>query len=157
MYNAGVLADNLHRVYYGNNWTDVCLADTLKDISVQQATQRTGASDNTIAALVNHLCFWNEVILQRMQGKNIPIPEQNGMDVAPLQTEEEWQSLVHKMRRSFDALTEAIRLFPANKLDLLVKDRETTIGFNLHGVTEHAYYHLGQIVLLKKMVNENVY
>jgi uncharacterized damage-inducible protein DinB len=153
MYNTELIAENLHHVYYGNNWTDVSIADTLNGISYRQAIQKTDASANTIAALVNHLWFWNTIILQRMNGVNPAIPEENGMDVTGINSEQEWSDLIHRLQISFDELINAVRAFPADKLELLVKDRTTTIGFNLLGIVEHAHYHLGQIVLLKNLVN----
>jgi uncharacterized damage-inducible protein DinB len=153
MYNTALIAQNLHHVYYGDNWTDVSIADTLNKISYQQAIQKTNASDNTIAALVNHLWFWNTIILQRMNGKNPSVPAQNGMDVPAISNEQQWHELVVKLKSSFDELIDAVRNFPADKLDDLVKDRTTSIGFNLLGIVEHAHYHLGQIIVLKNLVN----
>lgn len=150
MYNPLLLSENLHKICYGNNWTDVSISDTLKNIGYKQASRKTDASANTIAALVNHLWFWNTVILQRMNGENPAIPTQNGMDVT-VTSEEEWQELIKKLQSSFDELINATKNFPADKLETMVKDRTTTIGFNVLGIIEHAHYHLGQIVLLKNL------
>jgi hypothetical protein len=39
-----LLAAHLKEVYEGNNWTDVNIADTIKDVTWQQAQQQTPGS-----------------------------------------------------------------------------------------------------------------
>lgn len=146
------LSDNLENAFRGNNWTDVSIAATLVDISFAQANLRTAASPNTIAMLVNHLWYWNTVILQRMAGDDPVVPLTNGFDPDPITSESEWQALVSKAERSFNELAAAIRNYPLDKLGSRTNRNASTISENLFGIVEHAYYHLGQVVILKHIV-----
>ena len=56
------IAKHFKEVYFGGNWTDVNLKDSLKDISWQQATTKL-YSFNTIAALVYHIDYYVTAIL----------------------------------------------------------------------------------------------
>jgi uncharacterized damage-inducible protein DinB len=151
----GTLAQNLLHTFEGDNWTDVSIADTLADISFKEAITRTAASPNTIASLVNHLWYWNTIIMLRMKGENPVIPEENGFDVGKLNTEHDWKKLVAKTHRSFIDLADAIRNFPPEKLPDPVSNGRSTVSRNLYGIIEHAYYHLGQIVMLKHLVKNS--
>ena len=154
METTGTLAQNLLTAFEGVNWTDVSIADTLADLSVKQATTRTAASPNTIASLVNHLWYWNTIIMLRMKGENPVIPEVNGFDVEELNNEDDWKKLVAKTHQSFIDLADAIRKLPDEQLPDPVSNGRSTVGKNLYGIVEHAYYHLGQIVMLKHLVQK---
>jgi uncharacterized damage-inducible protein DinB len=151
------IAQHITEVFEGGNWTDVNFKDVLKDINYKEATTVTKASYNTIAALVYHTCFYNEVVLQRLQGLSPAVNDKNGFDLPPVKNEEDWKILKQAFFRSAHELAEAVRKFPENKLPELTITGHSTHYKTLHGVAEHAHYHLGQIVLLKKLVKNQVH
>jgi uncharacterized damage-inducible protein DinB len=147
-----LISFHIKEVYEGNNWTDVNIADTIKGINWQQAQQQTAGSTNTIASLLHHLYYWNGIIRQRMKGETPVIPEMNGYDVPVLNNEEEWNTLKEKTHQSFTELADAVKNFPEEKLqDNYASSIPSTYYRNFQGIVEHAYYHLGQIVILKKL------
>jgi uncharacterized damage-inducible protein DinB len=150
-----LIAQHLRQVYEGDNWTDVSIKATIKDIDWKQAQQQTEASPNTIASLLHHLLYWNGIIMQRMKGETPLIPEENGYDVPFLRNEEEWNALKEKTHQSFIGLAAAIKNFPEEKLqDTYSPSIPSTYYRNFQGVVEHAHYHLGQIVILKNLITE---
>lgn len=153
-----LLAQHLLNVYEGNNWTDVSIIETLKNINYEQAQQKTQASANTIAALLNHLIYWNGIILKRMNGETPVIPEINGFDVSVLNNEEDWIALKERAHKSFIELADAIKNFSEEKLfENYSPSIPSTYYRNFQGIIEHAHYHLGQIVILKKFVTHTIY
>lgn len=152
MHITSLIAAHIKEVYEGNNWTDVCIADTLKDVSWQQAQQKTAASVNTIAALVNHLCYWNGILLQRSAGENPFVPESNGYDVKEFKNEDEWNELKEKTHQSFIQLADAVKNFQEDKLEETYAAGKSPYYKNFQGIVEHAHYHLGQMVILKKLI-----
>lgn len=151
-----LIANNIAKVFQGDNWTEVSVRDTLQDITKDEAVMQTSASRNTIAALTHHLYYWNHFIMQRMQGIEPPATEANGFDVPELKTEESWQELINLTRESFIALSEATKNFPEERLNEKTPNGKSTFYQNLNGIAEHAYYHLGQIVMLKHLVKRKV-
>lgn len=154
MIITSLIAAHIQQVYEGNNWTDVCIADTINNISFQQAQQRTAGSPNTIASLLHHLYYWNEIMLQRMQGENPQVPQTNGFDVEELKSEEDWLALKEKAHNSFIQLANAVKDFPAHKLDKTYAEGKSTFYKNLQGTAEHAHYHLGQMVIIKNLLEQ---
>lgn len=146
------IAQHLIEVFEGGNWTDVNFKDALKDVTYKEATTVTKASYNTIAALVYHTCFYNEVVLKRLQGINPAINEKNGFDLPPIKNEDDWKSLVLRCFKSAHELANAVKKLPDEKLSELTITGHSTYYKAFHGVAEHAHYHLGQIVLLRKLV-----
>ena len=152
MKTTDTLSANILKVFEGNNWTEVSVSGVLSGISFQQANTVTAASKNTIAGLAHHLLYWNNVIMQRMQGEDPSIPDSNGFDVGELTSEEEWQKLVAKLHQSFIDLSNTMRNFPEDRLKDFTKIGKSTIENNLYGIIEHAYYHLGQMMILKNLL-----
>jgi uncharacterized damage-inducible protein DinB len=148
-----LLAQHITDVYKGNNWTDVNINETIKNIDWKQAQQQTEASPNTIASLLHHLYYWNGIISKRMDGETPVIPEENGFDVPYLNSEEEWNALKEKTHQSFIQLAEKVKNFPEEKLmNNYSPEINSTIYRNIQGLVEHAHYHLGQIVILKNII-----
>src|ERR1700733_9168375 len=112
-----LIAQHIKEVYEGNNWTDVNIAGTIKDLNYKQAQQQTAASKNTIASLLHHLYYWNGIIMQRLKGSNPSIPETNGFDVDEFKNEDDWETLKEKTHESFIQLAALFEHFPEGKLE----------------------------------------
>lgn len=146
------IAQHLLQVTEGDNWTDVNIADTIKDVSVEEATHRTEASPNTIASLLHHLSYWNRVMIQRINGIKPEIPESNGYDVPILKTDQAWGNLKKDHFASAHELADAIRKVDEARLEEPILPEYSSVYKNLQGTVEHVHYHLGQIVIIKKLV-----
>jgi uncharacterized damage-inducible protein DinB len=151
-----LIAQHITEVFEGGNWTEVNIKDTLADVSYKEATTVTRASSNTIASLVHHLSFYNDVVMQRLSGIDPVIGEANGFDVAPIENENDWLKLKERNMLSAQQLVSAVREFPEVKVFEVTVTGHSTYYKTLHGIAEHAHYHLGQIVLLRKLTREIV-
>jgi hypothetical protein len=116
MHLPDAIAQHVLDVHTGHNWTEVDLAHTLHDVTLAEAMTLTPASPNTIAALVRHLVFWNQVMARRAQGQPTEIPDTNGFDGPSLQSEAEWQALQATLWQSAEELAASIRRVPAEQL-----------------------------------------
>jgi uncharacterized damage-inducible protein DinB len=151
------IAQHIIEVFEGGNWTDVNFRDTLRDINCKDATTVTRASYNTIAALMYHTTFYNEIVLKRLQGINPAISEKNGFDLPPIKSEDDWRNLKQRCFQSAHELGETVKNLPEEKLSELTITGHSTHYKTLHGVAEHAHYHLGQIVILKKLIKNEIH
>jgi len=148
-----LIAQHIIDVHQGGNWTEVDLTTTLQDVTLEEATTRTQASPNTIAALLHHITYWNRVMIQRAQGIAVQINGANGYDHPLLLTEEDWQDLKKDNIQSAHELATAITQFDETKLFYPILPGYFTAYKNLQGSVEHVHYHLGQIVILKKLIH----
>lgn len=147
-----LIAQHLIDVHEGNNWTDVSVADVLKDVTEEECVTLTSASPNTIASLLQHITFWNRVMVQRIKGNNVTIDEHNGFNLPPLQTEDDWLRLKVDNNISSHELAVAIANFDDNKLEEPLVSGGSSAYKNLQGAVEHIHYHLGQMIILKKLI-----
>jgi hypothetical protein len=146
------IAQHLLDVYTGGNWTEVSVAETLADLTYEEAIKVTAASPNSIAALVHHLCFWNRVMWQRIAGIKPEIPEVNGFDLGTIANEKDWKVLIKDLLVSAGELAIAIKNVADTRLEEPIVTGSSSTYKNLQGSVEHIHYHLGQMVILKKIL-----
>lgn len=146
------LAKHLRHVHFGGNWTSVNMRDTLKNITWQQATTQV-YTFNTIAALVFHTNYYIAAVLQVLQGGELDAHDKFSYDVPVIQSPEDWDNLLNTVWQNvelFATLTEALSDSKLN--EYLAHEKYGNYFRNLAGIIEHTHYHLGQIVLIKKVL-----
>jgi hypothetical protein len=137
---------------HGDNWTGINLQQALQGIDATIATKRIHQQHLNIAELTSHLTCWNLVIAKRLDAENeLPTPEEDFPVIHQL-TEEEWQKIQNDAQISFNILIDKLSKKLDDILDKPMFDGATSAYRNLHGQISHLHYHIGQIVLLKKIV-----
>ena len=148
------VATHFRNIYFGDNWTDVNLKDSLAGVNYQQATTQIYRC-NTIAALVFHMNYYVSRVLKVFQGQPLDAHDNNAFDVPPITSEEEWEKLLNQFWADAETFATLVEQLPESKLDeIFVQEKYGTYYRNIHGIVEHNHYHLGQIVLLKKIMSQ---
>jgi len=148
------LAKHIRDVHFGGNWTSVNLKDTLKDISWQQAITKVH-SFNTIATLVFHTNYYVEAITRVLKGQPLIAKDVYSFAHPPITSQEDWDAMLNKTWQEAEEFANLVEQLPDIKLNEVFTDEKYGNYYrNLSGVVEHYHYHLGQIVLIKKILNE---
>ncbi|WP_235938584.1 DinB family protein [Chitinophaga solisilvae] len=148
------IAKHFRDVHFGGNWTSVNLKDTLADISWQQAVTKVH-NLNTIAVLVFHVNYYVSAMLKVLQGTPLKAHDKYSFDLPPLTSEAAWEELVAKTLTEAEQMAVLIEQLDDEQLGKDFADAKYgSYHRNLLGVTEHTHYHLGQIAVIKKMLNE---
>jgi hypothetical protein len=148
------IANHFRAVHFGGNWTSVNLKDTLSDISWQQATTKLD-SLNTIAVLVYHINYYVAAVTEVLRGRPLNAHDKFSFDLPPIQSEQDWQNLLNKTWKDAEHFASLIEQLPDEKLlEVFSEEKYGTYYRNLHGIIEHTHYHLGQIVLIKKLLQQ---
>jgi len=142
--------------YYGGNYAGVNLKDTLIGLTWEQATTKVD-SLNTIAALVFHMNYYVTAVINVLKGNPLNASDKFSYDLPPIQSHEDWVKLIHKVKADVDELISLIEAMPESKLWETFEDEKYGNYYrNLAGIIEHNHYHLGQIVVIKKMLTIDV-
>ena len=145
------LAAHFRGVFFGGNWTAVCLKDTLQGVDYQQATHQP-AGFNSIAGLVFHIRYYVGGVLRVLEGGPLSIHDRFSFDLPPLASQADWEQLLAGTWAEAETFAGLLEALPEKKLtEVFVEEKYGTYYRNLHGLIEHTHYHLGQIVLLKKL------
>jgi len=154
MQFAAQIAKHLRDVHFGGNWTVSCLKEHLADVTWQEATTKV-ESFNTIAVLVFHMNYFVAVAMKVLQGGPLEGNDKFSFDVPPINSQEDWEKLQHKVWTDAETFAALIEKLPDSRFGEDFTDKKYgTYYRNLQGIIEHTHYHLGQLVLVKKLVRQ---
>lgn len=117
----------------------------LKDLSYQQAIWKDSIADHSIAELVSHITFWNEINLKSFKGLEIDGSNINNDATFQTPSEKEWSNLVKKL----DSLQTEWELSVENASVEQIQEWNNEIT----NMCSHTAYHTGQIVYIRKQNN----
>ncbi len=147
------LASRFREVLLNGHWVaNTNFKEQLSDLNWEQATKKVGDL-NTIALLTFHIDYYIAGILNVFKGGTLDIRDKYSFDLAPIQSQEDWDKLRNKLWDDAEQFANMVEQMPDEKLDEdFVDAKYGTYLRNMDGMIEHCYYHLGQIVLIKKML-----
>ncbi|MFN3757220.1 MAG: DUF1572 domain-containing protein [Flavobacterium sp.] len=147
------LAERLREVILNGTWiANTNFKDQLEDVSVEMAT-KTNGNWNSLAALTFHIHYYIKGILEVFEGKPLSIRDKFSFDIPPLQNDEKWQVLKESLWSDTEMLAQCIERFPEENWSQAFCDEKYGSYYrNIDGLIEHAYYHLGQVVFIKKIM-----
>lgn len=152
MSTTAQIAKNIRDLHTGKNWTWSTMKDNLEGITWQQATQKIEGF-NTIAVLVYHINYYVEAAIKVLSGRPLDSSDKYAFACPPINSDEDWQKLLEKTWAEAETLAQLTEQLPDEKLaEIFVEEKYGTYFRNLIGILEHSHYHLGQIVILKKLI-----
>lgn len=153
MNTSAQIAKHFTEVIFGGNWCTVSLKDTLKDVPWEQANTQV-YSFNTITALTYHIGYYVTAVLKVFEGESLEAHDKYSFDHPVVASEQDWLQLQEKIWHEAETFTSLIAELPEEQLFQDFIDGKYGIYFrNLVGIIEHTHYHLGQIVLIKKILH----
>lgn len=148
------LARHLREVHFGVNWTWSNLRDQLADVTWEQATTKV-YSFNTVATLAYHIHYFVAATLKVLQGGPLDAHDKHSFDHPPIHSREDWEQLQNRIWADADAFAALVEKLPEQKLwETFVEEKYGTYYRNIQGIIEHTHYHLGQIAIIKKIVQQ---
>lgn len=144
---------NLYQsIYNGEPWLEVTLAKTLKDVNAEQAYRKINPKLNTIWEIVNHLIQWRRNILKRVQGETVTTPDHNYFVPVLDSSEAAWEQSLQSLEKSQELWNTFLIDFEDDGFEKIYPHNNHTYYEHIHGIIQHDVYHLGQIVILKKLL-----
>jgi uncharacterized damage-inducible protein DinB len=148
------LANRIVRTYTGPMWHGPALAEGLRGVTHEHASQRPIPSGHTIWELVLHIITWVDVPHQRLGGTpRKGVPQEEDWPKPPSPTAEAWRALLARLEERHRALASTVRALGDDELEAKAAGEDYSVSEMLHGVVEHGTYHGGQIALLKKAIS----
>jgi DinB superfamily len=150
---AQALARHIREIHFGNNWSDSAMQEVIKDVTWQQAVATPIPSVHSIAVLVFHTNFYLNYVHKSIKEGVYKFDHNDSFKAPPIESETDWQALLKKSWEDAEAFAKMVEKLPENlNLYEVVPPFQNSFYKNIQGIIEHNHYHLGQIVLLKKMV-----
>ncbi|WP_196885255.1 DUF1572 domain-containing protein [Aureivirga sp. CE67] len=151
MTNSKKLADRFREVLLNGKWiANTNYQETLKDIDWKQAIKKV-ENLNSIAILTFHVNYYISGINYFFETGKLEISDKNSFDMIPVNSEEDWNLLKNDLIKNAEKFAVFVENLEEEKLSKpFFKKEYGDYQRNIEGMIEHAYYHLGQISLLKK-------
>lgn len=112
---------------------------------------------NTIAVLAQHIHYYINGMKKVFLGGALEIKDKYSFDFAPIQSQNEWEEFLSKFWNDSEEFAFLIEQMEEEKLEhVFVEEKYGTYLRNIDAMIEHSYYHLGQIVLVKKILLNRV-
>src|SRR5690606_2025924 len=107
---------------------------------------------NSIAKLTFHINYYIHGVMQVLKGGKLEISDKYSFDMNAFNEDEDWINLRSRIFTNAEEFSLALESLPDSILEThFVKEEYGTYRRNMEVMIEHCYYHLGQIVLLRKL------
>ena len=148
------LASRLKEVLLDGKWiANTNYKEQLQDLDWNHAIKKVN-NLNTIAALTFHINYYLAGLIEVFKGGELLIRDQYSFDMKPFESEQDWFQLRDDFLRNAEQFIELVLQMEDSIFDkAFVNEKYGTYLRNIEGVIEHCYYHLGQISLIKKIIN----
>ena len=149
------IAKQIREVLLDGTWVATNYKAQLSDVGWEQATAKV-ENLNTIVALAFHIDYYIAGLIKVFQVGHLDIKDKYSYDAPPITSQRDWQ---HRLQKLFDDAEIFANLVEQMSEETLmapfVEEKYGNNYINIQALIEHCYYHLGQIVLIKKLLNAN--
>ncbi len=147
------LANRFREVILNGTWiANTNFKDQLSNVNWQIATTKL-ESLNTIAVLAQHIHYYINGIKSVLKGGTLDIKDKFSFDFPSIASQNDWETFLSKFWTDSEEFANLIEQMSNEKLkQIFVEEKYGTFQRNIDAMIEHSYYHLGQIVLIKKIV-----
>jgi hypothetical protein len=155
MNKAPDLASRFKEVIFNGAWVaNTNYRAQLDGLDWKIATTKI-ANLNTIAVLAQHINYYIAGVNKVFNGGALEIRDAYSFDFPPIKSQKEWETFVAQFWNNAERFASFIEQLPEGKFAAdFIDEKYGTYLRNIDGMIEHSYYHLGQIVLIKKLLQK---
>ena len=151
------IAKHVRAVYFGGNWADSNLKEHLTDLTWQEAITSVYGL-NTILTLAYHVNYYVHEIAKVVEGAPLTSRDKFSFQHPSINSQEDWDALLAQFWEDGENFVKAIEKMPEAQVWADFTDEKYGNYYsNLNGIIEHIHYHLGQIVVIKKILSNSTF
>jgi len=148
------IVEQMRRAHVGDSWTDVSLVSLLDGLTSERAAAKPIPGAHSIWEIVLHLITTQTYIVDLVLGSVRPFRPGDEWPPVDEVTEDAWGETVERFRAGEAEVRRVVSdEMSDERLDAPLQEKGTSAYNNLHGYIQHAFYHGGQIGLLKKLAS----
>lgn len=144
------IVDQMCRGWEGDAWHGTPLWTILRDVTASEANLRPISGGHTIAEIVQHLAYWKQAAVQRMNGELVSPSHDEQWPPHRDTSESAWRHALELLQSRHQALMQTVEKLSDQQLTQPIVGRDYDLYVQLHGTLQHDLYHAGQIALLKR-------
>jgi len=148
------IVDQMMQAHVGEPWTGPSLTGLLDGVTFENAAAKPIAGAHSIWEIVLHLMTTQTYIMDLVRGVGRPF--QPGEEWPPIgkTNASAWKETVERFRQGEERVRHTVaEQFADDRLDEPLQNGGSSAYNNLHGYVQHAFYHGGQISMLRKLID----
>ena len=145
----------LHEIQEGSLWFDQCIKDKIDTLSDAEAFARPIPQVHSVAEHISHMLEWRKECLLRFKGQRTDL--MNSADDWKDDIELKkmgWVNLKTLFYESTITLINALQNQNDTYLETMFADTDYNFHYIIEGIIQHDIYHLGQIGITIKLLNQ---
>lgn len=154
MKQSQLLAKRFREVILDGKWvSNTNYKDQLSELPFEKAIAKVG-NLNTIAILAQHIHYYIAGVNHALKGGSLDIRDAHSFDFPAMESEESWKAFLERFWSDAQTFSDLVENLDNDMLkEPFVDKKYGTYLRNIDGMIEHCYYHLGQIVLINKLIS----
>lgn len=140
---------------YGNNWPGIDVNQIFSEIDDEMADKKLDLFNNTIHQIARHILATEFVVIKRLQGINHKLKEEEEWipidQLKKLKWTDTREEIIDSKKKIIFELTQQCD----SNLDNPILEDYSTIYDTIQGHIQHTYYHIGQISIIKKIIEKS--
>lgn len=151
------LIQSLEHVLEGSPWYGESVMEKLERMDYRVVNEVPSGLSNSIARLVKHMINWRVFTAEKLKGNTAFDIRLNSTDDWPeitIHSEQQWRDLLQELKATQDQLFTQLRSKNEDDLEQPCHGKSYSLGFLVEGIVQHDVYHLGQIAIIEKLVND---
>lgn len=110
---------------------------------------------NSIADITFHIHYYIAGVTKVFEGGPLDIKDKFSFDAPPIESNQDWKDLVNRFCLDSEKFIALVEHMSEEKLfESFVDEKYGNNHRNIDVIIEHTYYHLGQILLIKKLIHK---
>ncbi len=156
MDKAKTLAKRFRAAILDGTWiANTNFKEQILDLSYKEANLVVN-SYNSIARLTFHINYYIEGLIKVFEGGPLDIRDKYSFDMDVIVSQDDWVLLRNNFLENAENLASLVEVLSDEKLSTnFVDEKYGSYLDNINAMIEHCYYHLGQVVLIKKTIRSN--
>lgn len=154
MKNQSQLANRFREVILNGTWiANTNFKNELENLEWTIAVRKF-QNLNSIAILAQHVHYYIQGIKNVFLGGNLEIRDQFSFDFPEINSQQQWDEFLTQFWKDSEEFANLIEHLTEEQLNAnFVDEKYGSYYRNIDAMIEHSYYHLGQIVLIKRFYN----
>lgn len=150
---ADSLADRLREVLTDGKWVaGTNFKKEIIDLDWNEAAKKIDPL-NSIADLTFHINYYIAGVSRVLEGGALDIRDKYSFDLPVVTSARDWKKMVDKFCSDAGRFVKLVEQLPEGKLsETFVDEKYGSYQRNIDAMIEHVYYHLGQVVLIKRLI-----
>ncbi|WP_233195878.1 hypothetical protein [Aquimarina sp. MAR_2010_214] len=100
-----------------------------------------------------HVSYYIAGVAKVLEGGSLEIKDKYSFDYSPVRSNEDWKNLVNKFCSDSEKFIYIVAKMTDKELfKNFVDEKYGNYHRNIDVIIEHTYYHLGQVLLIKKLI-----